>query len=631
MIIYIVALALGSFQDVPIEEITIPTHDFALGPPQNSSVGSVKLARDPLESHRHYFLKLYDSDGGQLLSDRMRHEGMAFWEIVEKALAYGLKDTDSLEYPNLNRLFRDFVKSLHHHNLLNDEDLRTLVKKYLESTWIESLYWLDEAFPGLVSKEQWEGVFKNAASNNSGFYFGILVKIKLSKLATGDVADALKWADKGMLDPASLYSATGNARLTFQGACKGYAELVRCGAVIGDEVELSILQQYEQDDMIPLTTMKAFFNRWGMALPRRNAVVSFLRNRVINGDKIQTGILASFREFKVPFPQEKAVVYLEELLGHFGERGTFEDVEYLLPMIKPEDLPIASLKSYGDSAIDWHFNDTSALRKNDTEDYIRFGVECYRLVKPRLEAAKKAGDVKLVRQLSISPENVERLRKLIDDSDVRLLDIARIYEITGIDPRLSESDFIKDKLDRRMRLVADRPTGAYDETLVKWHTDKSGRPILLFRDELEFALYFSEHQLLRKVFDRITHYVIRQMIAEGVAYAPVLREYEQRRCIEPTDFTEHASALSSDESAAHANLDAIILFLIKEQDVTALRIFGQYLRDAGFVFRARPLLHLGGLGKEAEAAYYKDLSDAHWKESERRFNLAMRLSGLMFE
>lgn len=550
--------------------------------------GEILLNPPPSNVDRKYFIR-YVTPEGKVYKAVAEFEEKEFYAFITKILEYGVLDDSRPSYP-MNIGYQKLVRALVYYNIVSVDALKRYGARYLSESrnWVESAYYLDEAFPGCIRQMSWS----RSLDRIGGYYFKVLLKIK-----SGDsVKEIRDWLD-------NIVSNT-NPDLEqdfFLSFAKAYGELIRKGATLSDEIEnklfASCLKNFNPSSEL-FGRVKNFYILAGLPLPKKNIIANEL---IAWLDKLTEPVaqaVVEFRNFQVEFPKEKAKIYRDVCLQEFID---LESILYIIK-IAGEDADPKLWKKYADRAFHWHQSKENRKIQEDNEDCYHAAVEGYRRA--------IAGGV---------PIGKERLMELIkigeEDLSLRIRDLLIAYELAGYNPK---SDFFVEKFEERIAKKKTSESGAYyfnKELKIRWHADDYGNKIIPFQDEIELAAYLGNPERTRKLAGDIAKYAIERLQKEGLEIYYWLQDAE---------FLVFLMAMRNLNTPVYLEIEAILDIYENLEFKIGTRSLAQYLMEVGFIIPARRAFHLGGLGKEAEEKYYSKHDDAYWKKEQSDYSAEIR-------
>lgn len=559
------------------------------------SHGEILLNPPPSDVDRKYFVR-YVTPEGKAYKAVTEFEEKEFYAFITKILEYGVLDDSKPSYP-LNIGYQKLVRALVFYNIVSVDTLKKYGAIYLSESrnWVESAYYLDEAFPGCIRQMSWS----RSLDRIGGFYFKVLLKIK-----SGDsVKEIRDWLD-------NIVSNT-NPHLEqdlFLSFAKSYGELIHKGAVLSDEIEnklfASCLKNFNSSSEL-FGRVKNFYILAGLPLPKK----SIIANELIDWlDKLTEPVaqaVVEFRSFRVEFPKEKAKIYRDVCLQEFID---LESILYIIK-IAGEDADPKLWKKYADRAFHWHQSKENRKIQEDNEDCYHAAVEGYRRA--------IAGGV---------PIDKERLMELVklgeEDLSLRLRDLIIAYELAG---HSTKSDFFVEKFEERIEKKKKLESGSgayykYIQLKIYWHTDELGSKIVPFQDEIELAAYLGNPERTRELSCEIARYATERLKREGL---------EIYSCLKDAECLVFLMAMRNLNTPVYWELEAILDIYENLGFKIGARSLAHELHEKGFELPARRAYHLGGLGKEAETKLYEKQSLEYWQQKQMIFSFIVRRESIL--
>jgi len=615
---YLLVLLLA-FQEKPPEEkiiARIPEFYFVRTDVAGFNGGSaVELTLPRQANHKYFFLRL--DDAGLPMGREEEVSEANFYGVVRGILRYGVRDITGPPGSQLNPNYRDLVRHLLEKKIVSEADLRKVAGAYANANWLESLFWLDEAFPGVFKAHVYN--FDPAESHiNMNECFVALTGIKLDKGDRKMLNEAAERVNK-RLELHGTYSG-----YRFETTARAYAELCKRGAALSERARQNLLQSYFAYDKNYRINLRLTYAFWGLPLPEKKSIYEALLQRMKQLAEPDPKLVGDFRVFGLDFPKDFATLYRDALLGGFGVTA-FEDLEYLFKFSGEEGVSVETWKKYGDEAFSWHLMKEARKTQKDTGDYYHAAVECYRRVAPfviQLEELQKELDgkrnkneaelntqktlAKLLPRLKFGPVKKEALMKEFEDTTVRLGDVLIAYELCGLDPR---EEYLLEKFEKRAEASRKGPAGAYfgEQGKILWHATEYGQLLVPFRDDIGLAAGLKDGQRIRKLSQVITDWAMSEIASEGVHLS---RYYPQ--------------LLASSATPAYLSLDAVIGFYEEMQFTEGARSLAQHLWDVGLEIPAFRLFKIAGLEKEATEKFYGRFSEAELMKRQSELNLRLR-------
>jgi len=516
-----------------------------------------------------------------------------FYAVIRCVLNYGVRDSASIFWPAMNTGFRDYLKLLLDRNLITRQRLEAAAKSYTSSQWVESLYWLDEACPGLFPESDLNNV--EVASNMVGrrYYFPVLLGIKRSR---GD-PEKLKTVQRELDEKLKKLAQTGKSSEVgqyFAEFSNSYAQLAGRGLVISEETQRALLYAYLQIHPEPPMGIFDTYNDMGLRLPSIKIMEAAFEDAMASADKPRIGLIKDFRQFKMNFPRARAKAYLNALVE---KRESLEDIEYMIQSTGENGITPEAWLEYGNSAYGRIFIEVEArVAQRDFMDYYHASVGAYKRVADAI--AKLGNDPESKRRaglLKIKPERLGYLRSFHDDFSARMRDLIVAYELNGTDFR---EEAVMESLNKRANLYEKLKTGFYydDSLVIRRRWDALGNTRIPFRDSVELAAAVGDGARTRALSRRIADWALDGLADEG---QDRFRHYNNQRCVEISEWETVRKELYSLDAPIFMNLE-LIADLYEELNFTdGARSLAAHLHDVGLVVPARRLFKLGGLGDRA--------------------------------
>ncbi len=659
-------LALLVFQekppDVPAEKIMLKIPDFYFVSVTGTYRTTPPFVAIPQKETRRYFIQHTDALGAGM-GEFTEVAPAEFHSVVNGLLQYGVRDVSvDVSFPNLNCGYRDAVMYLLGCGYLHEKEIRAMAEKYRGSNWFESLYWLDEAYPGAYSwrKEPspsdpppFSGDQESTGSANEG-YFWTLRTIKENNADIRKLMDLRKRLDDEFekIDVASVQP------WQFSKGAQEYAELYRHGVPLLDAIQERLFSGFLNSPALQGFGVVEYYAAIGLPLPTQKIASDALTLVLKRSPLPDARIVTAFRVLKVDMPKDYAVLYRDRILE--GKEDTsFENLDFLIRVVGEHGVDPEAWKKYGDSAFSWWHGSAEARKyQHDAGDWYHATVESYRRVLPvqrEIESARaklaakrtltpddKALDARLEARLKLLGLGKVTLKALIGESDdpkqrkdlfadltIRGWDLLRAFELNGMDPK---DPYLLGKFELRARVYETMATGTYRDKMgrIRWYVDDFGKPLFPHRERLELACYLHDQGMIREILTAIVDRARDCLIEEGREFFAAHR-YE---C--PIGYETFRKELESSESPGYAELEATIAFaetLGTADGVPVIYEFAQRLHDACFERLANECFDRAGLGQQAtrETGHrekpYPVRDAADWLARERRFNFEMRVYG----
>ncbi len=712
---YLLWLALLVFQEPrdeggQIEDIVLPLPQFYLNNVTSEVQGLFGYTDvpPPEHSHWHFYFQLTDRLG-RPSGPPQRVDTDVFYGKIRGILSYGVKDSGSIDDPEVNAGFVVIMKTLMKYGIFRQEAVEWAKQKYLFGNhWVESCYFLEEAAGAQFAENDWKELLDRPYnSGGTAPYFETLARIRLAKGDRAKLKEIADWLDARLRD--ELPDATFLVKV-FNNYFKAYAELTRQGVLFRKEraaaplfdlyfdIDPNLAGDFQtlyrdwglpapqESDVEPMLVRLAaqdkvrlpllgHFRKRGLAFPKekvrtylvimvdvienaptgdfeyiaalagedlRKMAAEMLTNRLKSSGQPLYALVPKFRELRLEFPKAYAIQYRNEMLDRFGTYD-FADIEYLFQFAGTDGIEPEKLKSYGDSAMDWHFNKLNANRQKDPRDYYHAAVECYRLVGSavkKLEAEKDdlarkyagAGDNaeleklrKRIERLTLSPERIGKLLEDAGDLAIRMRDLILAYEFRGNDPKTDE--LVLAKLRDRTSQAEQRRQERFSfgpGYLAWWRENTPQYESAFFREEIELVARLQEPGRTHALAVKIADALVEQLKREG---EEIIAEFTRVRCIRPVGFETYRQRLEDSDGVVYAVFQQVTDLMVYLDFRDGLRAFAQALHDAAWDYSARKIFQLAGLGREAEEKYYGRHDIRYWMARERRFNYEMRTQG----
>jgi hypothetical protein len=579
------------FQDGGDEEkVFIKLPEFYANPSVGSALNSpVKLNL----SKRRYFVQFFDEYGQSRETAFKEISQQEFSDLTLRVLSYGVLDRSEPVIPVLNGGYQNFVKSLRQYEILSPEELTRLAAYYIDRCWVESIYCLDQAFPGLIPERIW---------SNLGYYHGYnplfeyLIRLKLSKNSVTPIVDDLL-IDK-TFSPSDWF-----------GVAKICVEAVRRGGSLPESLHTKLLEYYFSCDTpsVPIPVYK-FYPLAGLPLPSKQVAERTLSALVDKSEIVMTEIVKEFRFFAVPFPPKRALTYRNELMECGGELA---DIDFLSKSIGNEPAP-ESWKRYADFMFSSHLSKDARRWQRHSADYYGAAAEGYRRA--------SAG------QAVIRHQKWEALLKEFDDFSVHTKDLITVWELAGGD---SKNKFWLEKLENRVNRLNKLPAGAIyaEDGQIAWLVNEYHQFVLPFRDEIELVQHLGERDRMHQLAEKIAQYAAEKLEQEGKLIIQRIRDH-------PRFFPQYwlfkifsfDRELQSTVTPVYAELSAIIDYYQVLGFTQGLLALARWLNEYGCFFQlARRAFHLSGFGMWADGQLYGKHSDRWWQNQDEKISYRLRI------
>ncbi|TSC88911.1 MAG: hypothetical protein G01um10143_808 [Parcubacteria group bacterium Gr01-1014_3] len=571
-----------------------------------------------------------------------------FYSIMHCILRYGVTDNPNA-FTNLNAYFLNLIKYLLGTGIIDAESIAQLRVGYMNTNWVESLYYLDEAVPGTMSAEDWKSLHgsqggMSTVSDPRRLYFEFLCELKAGSSVNYLLENLDKRFDRGEVDPANPMSGKSNL---FENYAKMYGTLARRGAVIRPSVIKTLASSYlSMDEKYEFGFMAA--SKASGVQFSKEVIEESLSEHIRRADKPIPNVITDFRLLNMKFPKELAEAYRDALLEDFGQ---IEDIEYMISIAVTESDP-EFWKRYANNAWDWYKSRTIRKGIYDPGDYYHAAIESYRRVQDFVEKADAQlaqnhdeDLAKRVDKLRIADQRKQQLINAGEDKNVRTRDLIFAYSLTGLDPR--KSSFLLEKLDKRIAEKQISASGVYYDEIgdYVWLLNDFGDRLVPFADSIELAEHVNDPVRIRELSDKVVMYILAKIRAEAndletrfqSDYAQTERTWASTKLpfglngkliLGKFKDAIRVKALCSLRAAAFVELDGIIQLYESLNFRIGLRSLAHHLFEYSLDLPARRVFHLAGLGKEAEEQCFSKKTDEFWQKKQEEFVYRVRLHAL---
>ncbi|MBI2025011.1 MAG: hypothetical protein HYT03_02930 [Candidatus Harrisonbacteria bacterium] len=289
---------------------------------------NLKLMRPSRMARRDYFI-IWTGAFGEAVSGAESVSEEKFCHIIRSVLDYGVRDSPYCDFYNLNNGYQELIRFLLRQKLINEAELVELGDWYIDRGWIESVYFLDEAVPGIISKGRWAIIETKHVFPTQYFgFFAWLKKPREKELTIAEIeavkrsifAHWTKAADPPMAGDFAMY-------------VKFWIEFQKRGLTFNEE-EMTVLLKsfldYSLKNYAPHQYSYQLVKTYevlGLSLPPQQISAEILVNWIKRQPNPIPEIVESFRLLKIDFPEELAPRYRDRLVDTIGN---LEDITHLM-------------------------------------------------------------------------------------------------------------------------------------------------------------------------------------------------------------------------------------------------------------------------------------------------------------
>lgn len=558
---------------------------------------------------RKYLIKIMSPSRD--LYETKELEEFQFYHFANRVLYYGVLDTADSSY-HLNSGYRNFIRTLLRHMLIDLETLAYLGKLYLDPgrNWIESAYCLDDVIPGIIPIQEWDRIacFYSSKTDSLSRYFRVLASIK-----KGDPVNGIRgWLDT-IIQQQEYMSGEH-----FKYSGKAYAELIRKGAIFPEFAQIIFFKSYLNSDPWLRRGISKSYATIGLPLPKKKIIQKALLNLLKAArifDESVWGTVSEFRIFEIELPRDLAESYRDELLKNY------QDLDDILFLIKcaGEDGDPALWKKYADFNFRMYKCKEDFLSQcKDTGYYYHAAIEGYR-------RAVTGG-------IGLNSNIGKALLKAEDDPSVHVRDLIIAYELAGYDPRCK---ILVEKLEGRVELASKNPAGVFfdEDDEIDWQKNEYDGRIVPFREEIELTAYLNDPERTRDLSKKITRYALERLRQEGPELLKKFRSdsrYYNCRKYWLDSVIAFEMLLRNLDTPIYVELAAIIDVYESLGFKDGARSLAQHLLgDAGFYIPARRAFQVGGFGERAEEVLYCQRDDSYWLKMQSEFSAKVRRKAIL--